>query len=374
MNSPAAEFSVLTPAGAAAVATVAVTGPRSWELVRRSFRPAGSPTLPPRPDYERVWFGRFGPPPGDEIVLAVRRREDGDCVELHCHGGPEVVRLMAEELRRLGDAPSRPAAHSLREAAEAELARAPTLRTAGILLDQVHGALGRALADLDAALARNDVTAAAGLTAELAGRTGLGRHLTRPWRVAVAGAPNVGKSSLVNAFAGFQRSVVTPLPGTTRDAVETPAAIDGWPIVLIDTAGRHETDDMLEGQGIARGTAAVAAADLCLWVLDGTAPPVRPAEPTANMLLVVNKTDLPPAWDYASIADAVTVSAKTGSGLAELIATMANRLVPEAPSAGVAVPFHDDLAGKVSLLQKAVASGDFPAAREVIAELAAPST
>jgi tRNA modification GTPase len=71
----------------------------------------------------------------------------------------------------------------------------------------------------------------------------LGRHLTRPWRVVVAGAPNVGKSSLINALAGFTRTVVTAVPGTTRDVVATAAAIDGWPVELIDTAGLRLTGD-----------------------------------------------------------------------------------------------------------------------------------
>ena len=75
-------------------------------------------------------------------------------------------------------------------------------------------------------------------------------HLDRPWRVVIAGAPNVGKSSLVNALAGFARSLVSPTAGTTRDVVTTRIALDGWPIELCDTAGQRESADAVESAGI----------------------------------------------------------------------------------------------------------------------------
>src|SRR5439155_711085 len=109
---------------------------------------------------------------------------------------------------------------------------------------------------------------------ELKSRTRLGRHLTNPWRVVVAGAPNVGKSSLVNALAGYARCVVSPTPGTTRDVVSTLIAVDGWPIELLDTAGLRLPGENLEQQGIALARAAVESADLCLWVIDASASPI----------------------------------------------------------------------------------------------------
>src|SRR5207244_11945531 len=99
------------------------------------------------------------------------------------------------------------------------------------------GAVGPAVDAARAALRRGDAMEAGRLLDELARYAGVGRHLTAPWRVAVAGAPNVGKSSLVNALAGYQRSVVAPTPGTTRDVVTALLAIDGWPVELADTAG-----------------------------------------------------------------------------------------------------------------------------------------
>ena len=125
------------------------------------------------------------------------------------------------------------------------------------------------------------------------------------WRAA-----NVGKSSLVNALAGYQRSVVTETPGTTRDVVSASLAIDGWPVELIDTAGQRGVADPLEEQGIARGRLAVAAADLCLWVVDVTADPIWPDGDAGNPIRVINKSDLPAAWDIGRVTNSVVISAQ----------------------------------------------------------------
>ena len=170
---------VLTPSGTGAIATLAVVGPRAWELACTHFRPAGKP-LPVTPAVGRVRFGTLG---GDEVVLAVLA---ADRVEVHCHGGRQVVRLLvglfvADGCEEVGwsEVEFTPAGSDLR--ALDPLTRAPTIRTAAILLDQYHGAFARA----------TDIP-------RLAALSPVGRHLVSPWRVAVAGPPNVGKSSLVN--------------------------------------------------------------------------------------------------------------------------------------------------------------------------------
>src|SRR5262249_24412086 len=203
------------------------------------------------------------------------------------------------------------------------------------------------------ALPRADPAERGRLLAELDGRAALGRHLTAPWRVIVAGAPNVGKSSLVNALAGYQRSVVAATPGTTRDVVTTPLAVDGWPVEVADTAGWREPAGALERQGIERARAAAAGADLCLWVLDASAAWVGPERDTPRC--GVNKIARPAAWDLSQAASAVRVSARTGAGLPELCQALSRWLVPNPPPTGAAVPFTPSLAEGIAEAQRSLA-------------------
>jgi tRNA modification GTPase len=295
--------------------------------------------LPDTPPVGRFWFGRLGAELRDEVVLAVRP----EGVEVQCHGGPEVIRLLIEtyaaqgvqpctwqQLQQLGPEPA------WRQRILPLLVQAPTTRTAAILLYQYHGAFERALVQVGADLEHDGLDRAMASVAELTQLIALGRHLVAPWRVVVAGAPNVGKSSLVNALAGYTRCLVSPHAGTTRDVVATTIAIDGWPIELIDTAGLRAAAEDLEGQGIARAHSAIAGADLTLWVVDGSAPPVFPE--TAPRLTLINKDDLPAAWDWQRLPDALHISTKTKSGLDSLCAAISRTLVPVVPSAGDPVP------------------------------------
>jgi tRNA modification GTPase len=159
----------------------------------------------------------------------------------------------------------------------------------------------------------------------------------------IAGAPNVGKSTLVNVLAGFQRSIVSPIPGTTRDLVSTLIAIDGWPIELIDTAGWRSAATPLEQEGIVRGKLAAGDADLCLWLVDASAAPVLPED--RSFRVVINKIDLPNAWEHP--ADAVRISAHTGQGLDQLCQQISTWLVPAPPQQGEAVPFTPAVAEQV---------------------------
>jgi tRNA modification GTPase len=354
----------LTPPGQGAIATLGVRGPAAWTMVRALFRTRAGSLLPEAPVAGRFWLGRMGGEVGDEVVLAVKHAGPPPWLELHCHGGREATAYLLDLLRERGLTPcswreflTGGEGDPLRASAAVALTEAPTVRTAAILLDQYHGALARALDTIRAALERGDTAPALDALTELAGRAALGRHLTTPWRVTVAGAPNVGKSSLVNALAGYARSVVDPTPGTTRDVVTVRIAVEGWPIELADTAGLRAEAGPLEAQGMERARTALAEADLCLWLLDASTAPVWPNEGERAVRLVVNKTDLPPAWDLALAADAVRVSAKSGEGLEELCATLARWLVPEVPPAGAAVSFTDALCDGIEAARGAVKAG-----------------
>jgi tRNA modification GTPase len=361
---PVTYAACLTPPGQGALATIGVVGPRAWDAVRPLFRRRAGGELPAAPEPGRFWLGRLGEEVADEVVVAAKRAGPAPWVEVHCHGGREVVRYLLDLLGSRGarvctwqDFLRLTEGDPLRAAAAVALAEAPTPRTAAVLLDQYHGAFAAALDAVTAALDRGDVPAAQTHLDALARYAGVGRHLTAPWRVAVAGAPNVGKSSLVNALAGYQRSVVAATPGTTRDVVTTRLAVGGWPVELADTAGLRAGAEELEAEGIRRARDAAASADLCLWVLDASAPPAWPDAAAGAVRLVVNKVDLPPAWDLVEARGAVRVSAQTGEGLAELCDALAGWLVPDPPPAGAAVPFTARLCDGVAEVQRRTAAG-----------------
>jgi len=376
----------LTPPGTGAIATLALHGPDAWALIRNLFQPgspnataAVPPPLPEMPTPGRVWLGRLGDGAlggADEVVLSVKRTLPTPLIEIHCHGGREVIRLLEEVFAGRGvlvcswqDLERQTAIDLSQAAALAALAEAPTARTAAILLDQYHGACSRALIAARAAAERNEAAEASRRLDELARHADVGRHLVTPWRVVLAGAPNVGKSSLVNALAGYQRSVVAPTPGTTRDVVTTQIAIAGWPVELADTAGWRDTASALEQQGIDRAHSAAEGADLCLWVLDAAAAPTWPTVMEERTHLVVNKIDLPATWDLAQASGAFHVSARTGAGLGDLVRALTEWLVPEPPPAGAPVPFTSLLADKVAAARQAWHAGNAREALDILANV-----
>jgi tRNA modification GTPase len=279
------------------------------------------------------------------------------CVELHGHGGRRVVRRTVEAFTSRGCV----------EAAAPEdvwhlLSRAPTLRTANILLDQARGAFDRAVRTiLDTLAAGGD---ARPLVAELARYAPVGKHLVEPGRVVIAGPPNVGKSSLVNALAGYQRAVVSPTPGTTRDVTTTAVAFDGWPVELADTAGLRDATG-LEAEGVERARALLGRADLVVWVTDASADELElPGEETSEpgrgkaWLYLLNKSDIALDPRNDSFPAMIPVSAATGEGIFGLVAEIARRLVPDAPPAGAAVPYTPALADAVTAAHAALAFGE----------------
>jgi tRNA modification GTPase len=361
----------LTPPGAGAIATLALRGPRAWHAVRELFSPASpkGESLPENPDLGRFWFGRLGErsggAPADEVVVALKQSIPVPSVELHCHGGREVIRWLLEIFERQGtqlcswqELERQTTNDPIQALALASLAEARTVRTAAILLDQYHGAFSRAVESIREALEENRLAQAQAEFCQLSRYKALGRHLAAPWRVVIAGAPNVGKSSLVNALAGFQRSIVAPTPGTTRDVVTTLIAVDGWPVELADTAGQRPEAEDLEQAGMDRAQTAAIEADLCLWVLDASVAPVWPTQMSPSVRWVINKVDLPAAAFFPDLDGAVRVSARTGAGLDHLLQAVASWLVPEPPPPGAAVPFTPALCDRLEQAKCSAARAD----------------
>src|SRR5207302_472781 len=143
-------------------------------------------------------------------------------------------------------------------------------------------------------------------------------------RVVVAGPPNAGKSSLINAIVGVDTIIVTDVPGTTRDSVEVPVSLGGVPVRLTDTAGLRETDDEIEAIGIARAAMLVDAADVLVWLGDPNHAPPHP-----RLVRVHAKCDLPGRQTAPSGASAVSSFSRQGIGeLLKRIEDMARSVLP----------------------------------------------
>ena len=148
-------------------------------------------------------------------------------------------------------------------------------------------------------------------------------------RVVVAGPPNAGKSSLVNALVGTERAIVTDVPGTTRDSIEVPFALAGIPLLLTDTAGLREAGDRVERIGVGRARDLIAAADILLWLGERGDAPKHP-----RLIRIHPRCDLPAG---PTREDEIAVSAVTGVGLTELKSAIVH-------SAGSLIPHEDAIA------------------------------
>ncbi len=163
------------------------------------------------------------------------------------------------------------------------------------------------------------------------------------FRVVLAGPPNVGKSSLLNALARREAAIVSDEPGTTRDVIEVRLDLAGYAVVVSDTAGVRETTAAVEREGIRRTLGQVRAADLVLWVMDASAPehpvPDLVKDGEARSLRVLNKIDLAPGHSHdGSPASAVRVSCRTGDGLPALVAAIADEVQRRLGTATSAAP------------------------------------
>jgi tRNA modification GTPase len=255
--------------------------------------------------------------------------------------------------------------------ARVALAAARTERTAAILLDQLRGCLRSALETNCDRIQSGQLQAAEYDLEQLLECASLGLHLEQPFRVVLTGRPNVGKSSLINAMLGYQRSIVFEQPGTTRDVVTAHTAIAGWPVELADTAGLRASDCEIEAAGVSRARSELASADAIVLVFDAS---VRWDEHDAALLrdwpsavVVHNKADIAAACDDRP--PGLLASAKTGQGIIRLIDLLAARLVAVPPAPGTAVPFTPRQTCGIQQALDILKRGEPGRATEMIGEL-----
>jgi tRNA modification GTPase len=271
-----------------------------------------------------------------------------DVIELHCHGGRAVVDAVLDALAQVEELrPAFPGEFTRRafengriDLTEAEgladLIEAETESQRKAALALAEGGLRKQIADWQerllglSARAERAIDYAdeedSGLDPAVTGEAGALAEELRGWldrpraeklkdgvRVVIAGPPNAGKSSLINAIVGEERAIVTEIPGTTRDHIEVSLALAGLPVLLTDTAGLRDSDDGVEAIGIARASALVEAADVLVWLGDPNDAPSHP-----RLIKTLSKADLLP--DLGAVAnDAIPVSSVTGEGLKRLL-------------------------------------------------------
>lgn len=336
---------LLTPQGRGAIAVVEVRGEGAVASVDACFLAANGRRLEEQP-IGAIRFGRWRHERGEELVVT---RCEADVVEVHCHGGAAAWRAIVESLSEQGcelvEEFSTPESLSpLAADAWRALSMASTERVAAVLLDQVEGALDRALNVAIESINRGDLQGAAAGVRALTERRVFSERLLTPWSVVLVGPPNVGKSSLINALVGYDRALVYDEPGVTRDVVSATTAIDGWPVTLSDTAGLRETEDPLESQGVELARQALRRADIVLLVHEATSSSnprlvdIEQLAAGAVVLPVASKADL--AGQGNTSHGEIATSVVGPPGIAPLVGAIESVLADAAPEPGAAVPYR----------------------------------
>ncbi|NNJ11975.1 tRNA uridine-5-carboxymethylaminomethyl(34) synthesis GTPase MnmE [Chloroflexales bacterium ZM16-3] len=389
---------IATPPGEGGLGVIRLSGPGALPIAGVIFRPA-------RPGPLRPYRLRYGHVVGadggavDEALCAFMRgprsftRED--VVEISCHGGPLPVQMTLSLALAAGARLARPGEFTLRAFLNGRIDLTQAEATLDVVRAQTSAGLALAQAQLGGWLAREVRAARAGLLECLAYVTAVvdfpedevpaqdigpqlrgglaaaeallagadqGMVYRQGARAALVGRPNVGKSSLLNALLRADRAIVTPIPGTTRDTLEETANLAGIPVVLIDTAGIHDSADPVERLGVERSRQALRGADLALLVLDA-AQPVGPGDRAIAALTLEKPTII--VWNKADSAHVtfnieyapfnihpaplarVATSAHSGVGIEDLTQAIARALLGGAPPAAgeahlVSSPRHRD--------------------------------
>jgi len=367
-------FALATAAGRAAIAIIRLSGPgagaallalagvqvRPRQATLRTLRAADGGVLD---EALALWL------PGPASVTGE------DCAELHLHGGYAVVDAVTRALLDLGIRLAEPGEFTRRAFENGKLDLSQAEAVADLVDAETESQRRQALSQLDGALARRHATWREGLIEALAvleaavdfpdedlpesvadeaapaialiaeeldaalADGARGERVRGGYRVALIGAPNAGKSSLLNALAGRDAAIVTDTPGTTRDVVEVPLNLAGYRVVLADTAGVRASRDPIEVEGVRRARAWADAAALRLVVVDGAAKDEAWREVASlsrpGDLCLLNKSDLPrdaaaaeaEAWAASDGLQVVSLSLATSEGLGAVRQALLQRVV-----------------------------------------------
>lgn len=366
---------IATGAVLSAIGIVRVSGPETLAVIDRVFSPLTGRPMSERED-RRLILGRLAGADGgvlDVCLCTVSRGPNSytgeDTAELQCHGSPTVLRQALESLfaagarqARAGEFTRRAFLNGRMDLTQAEavvdLIDAQTPLMAQNAAAQLEGAVSKRTDDIYDALTaicshyhavldypdediepfelegyRRALSDAAAELSRLHATFRRGSVLKNGVRCAILGRPNVGKSSLLNAVVGYDRAIVTDIPGTTRDTIEEKAVLGGVLLRLLDTAGLRGTDDPVERIGVERARMTAKSAELAMVVLDGSEPltdedraALEEASNAPRAIVIQNKADLPAVWTRP---DAIPVSAMTGAGLDTLEAAVAALFPPD---------------------------------------------
>ena len=383
---------IATPPGEGGIAVIRISGPDAIGCASRVFRagrgPAETPAALTHVPSHTVHYGhvvREGRVV-DEVLATVLRRPRTftreDTVEISCHGGPRVSRMVLDAVLASGARMAEPGEFTQRAflngrmdltqaEAVADLIHARTRRAVAAAAEQLAGGLSRRIEPLRDELMRvlahveayidfpeEDIQPETGAqllsrlvaieaSLEALLRTAAeGRVLRQGLRTVIVGRPNAGKSSLLNRLLDLDRAIVSAIPGTTRDTLEEVVELRGIPVVLVDTAGLREAGDVLEAEGIRRSRAALESADLLLLVLDGSEPlsgedlSLLSETSQVRRVVIANKSDLPRQAGFPAGVDPVWLSCRTGAGVEALEAAIESAAAirtGDAEHAGVAV-------------------------------------
>ncbi|WP_426959952.1 tRNA uridine-5-carboxymethylaminomethyl(34) synthesis GTPase MnmE [Muricoccus radiodurans] len=388
-------FALATAPGRSAVAVVRLSGQRTGAVVTAM---AGRLPKPRRASLRRL-RAENGDVLDEALVLwfpAPGSYTGEDSAELHLHGGPAVVAGVLDAVTCLGARPAEPGEFTRRAVLNsrldltmaegiADLIAAETTAQARQALRQAGGELGvlcdgwservtRMLAHQEAEIefaeeglpsdlemgVRAGASALAQEVAAHLADSAAGERVRLGLDVAILGAPNAGKSSLLNALVGREAAIVSARAGTTRDVVEARMILAGLPATLADTAGLREAGDEIEAEGVRRALHRGEGADLVLAVLAVDAepdPPTLALLARRSCIVIASKTDLGPAPVSLAGQPVIAISARTGAGIADLRARLeaeANALAPLAEAALLTRPRHRAaLAEAVSWLREA---------------------